>query len=666
MIGGFFRPVRGASETMTDRENEIADSLEDYHRRRRLGERARPEDYESKLGAAYEEFREILDAEQVLDDLIEAPITEELPRPFGDYTLLRELGRGSVGVVYEAVQRKLGRNVALKLLRTGFESDSVAREHFLREAGACAQVRHPNIVEIYDVGDVDGVPYYAMSLVEGRTLGQLCAAEDAPSPQEICRGLADVCDALQELHDRGIVHRDIKPSNIMVDAKGRMLLADFGLARTAMSETLARTGVSLGTPLYMSPEQVLGRREEIDGRTDVYCIGATLYEAIAGRPPFRTEDMQALIRMVLDEQPAPARDVAPECPVEADFIALKCLEKERRDRYQTARELRDDLLRFAAGEHVVGRPLNPMRRAVRRVRRRPRLAAAAVALVTIGVGYGVLRPSDPGQVTVHVLPDGFVRIDGGERMPSPVENLELPPGSHELFVESSGFHSKQIVLEIESGKSETQVVRLDVKDPQDPDVINRIYESMGLTRPTYEEPTEAQIVAGIAKKLAKGEPDGAAFEQNRRSDEELWEKGVGTPQPLVIPTTPRLRVIERMEGDVLPDRMQQTIVTLHQTLGDAQAEAENLRLLHLLRARVCREHELHETARQEALAACVGDRRDRVQFEALLIQRESLLKGVKTKSDRDAIMHSPLFLEISVQLAADDWPTEVKQAVLRQ
>ena len=176
--------------------------------------------------------------------------------------------------------------MAVKVLRTGFDTSPEAIERFRREAVACAQVRHDNIVEVYESGDVDGRPFYAMALLRGRSLSRLIRSGPMPTPQETCRRLADVADALHTLHEHGIIHRDIKPSNIMIEESGRMVLADFGLARTLVSAALTKTGEALGTPLYMSPEQLMGRGDEVNRRSDVYGLGATLYEVFAGHPPF--------------------------------------------------------------------------------------------------------------------------------------------------------------------------------------------------------------------------------------------------------------------------------------------------------------------------------------------------------------------------------------------
>ncbi|MDA1193567.1 MAG: serine/threonine-protein kinase [Planctomycetota bacterium] len=415
----------------------LAEALEDYHRQRARGERPDEVVFQKRLGDLYPEFAALVAAETLIDEALE-PTGEaaHLPIAWGSYTLLREIARGAAGVVYEAIHRKLGRKVALKVLRTGVDTDANARERFQREAQALAQVKHDHIVEIYEFGEVDGRPYYAMSLVDGPTLADLVKQDRLPDPATLCRGLAGVADALVTLHAAGIIHRDVKPSNIMVDSQGRYMLADFGLARSAMSTTMTRSGDALGTPLYMSPEQMLGNRSGIEERTDVYGLGATMYQLLTGAPPFRTDNLHALMRMVLKERPEHPRSIAPDLPPGCSRIALQCLEKDARDRYGSAAELRDDLLRFADGARVSGRPLTMTQRGLRAVRRHPVLALAACVLVALGITWAA-QPNDPIQLRVTTTPIADIEIVGDpRRFRSPLE-IDLPSDrDYTVFVHS--------------------------------------------------------------------------------------------------------------------------------------------------------------------------------------------------------------------------------------
>jgi hypothetical protein len=427
----------------TDRDAILADALEDFHRRRARGEVPRAEDYRRRLGDSHPEFQAILEAETLIDAALAPPTSDPLPRPFGAYTLLRELGRGAAGVVYEAVHRDLGRTVALKVLRTGFDTDRTALERFRREARACAHVRHPHIVAIYEVGDVDGRPFYAMDYVAGETLAARAKRGPAQDPLALCRSLAGIADALQALHDAKIVHRDVKPSNVMVRPDGSMMLADFGLARSAEAATLTRTGDALGTPLYMSPEQILGERAEVDARTDVYGLGATFYEALTGRPVFEADEMAALMKLIISQRPVPPRAASHSIPESCERIALKCLEKRKADRYPTAHALGEDLRAAADGRAVAGRPVGGVVRSLRAVRRHWLPVAAAAAVVVAAAAWATLRGA-----TLHVEAprlfgsDVAFYLDNkpvGMLSPGKPLTISVPRGDHVLEASRDGW-----------------------------------------------------------------------------------------------------------------------------------------------------------------------------------------------------------------------------------
>ncbi len=422
-------PASGGGMTKEQAEHMLADALEDYHRHKARGERPDEVAFQNRLGDLYPEFLELIAAETLIDRAIE-PAGEEshLPMAWGAYTLLREIARGAAGVVYEAVHRKLGRKVALKVLRTGVDTDETARERFQREAQALAQIKHDHIVEIYEFGEVDKRPYYAMSLIRGPTLADVVKSGNLPDAADACRGLAGIADAMMTLHAAGIIHRDIKPSNIMIDRDGRYMLADFGLARSAMSATMTRSGDALGTPLYMSPEQILGNRKAIEARTDIYGLGATLYQVLTGQPPFKTESLQALMRMILRERPTNPRQFVPDLPVGASRIAMKCLEKEPRDRYESAQALRTDLLACAEGTRVSGKPLTPMQRGLRLVRNHPIASVAAAVLIGFLIALAV-QPPAPARFELSTSVPADASINGAEWASTPLD-LTLPSEKH--------------------------------------------------------------------------------------------------------------------------------------------------------------------------------------------------------------------------------------------
>ncbi len=313
----------------------------------------------------------------------EPPIeAQAAPRRFGRYELRRELGRGGVGVVWEAWDPKLGRAVALKTLLAGDGASEAQLGRFIREVRAAAGLRHPHIVPVHDAGEVEGRPYLTMDLVDGRSLDQLMAAPDPPAPRRVVELLVPIVRALSHAHGQGIVHRDVKPENILVDSAGHPYLTDFGLARDLSDATrLTRTDQTVGTPAFMAPEQLRGRTP--DPRMDVYGLGATLYEALVGRVPFEGDSFPDLLRQVLLDEPAPPRLVNPRVARDLEAIVLVCLEKDPARRYPTAAALAQDLERFLAGEAVQARAPSLARRLVRRGLRH---RAVVVGLVIAAAG----------------------------------------------------------------------------------------------------------------------------------------------------------------------------------------------------------------------------------------------------------------------------------------
>jgi tRNA A-37 threonylcarbamoyl transferase component Bud32 len=296
------------------------------------------------------------------------------------------VGQGATAVVYRARDRQLNRTVAVKVLRDMPGMNEVVRERFRREGQAAAGLAHPNVVTVYDAGEEGGVSYLIMELVEGRPLDQLIKEPKGdllPLLEKAARGVAAA-------HERGIVHRDLKPANILVTPSGEPKVGDFGLAHLVETRTeLTRTGTALGTPLYMAPEQVEARSNDISPRTDVYALGAILYELLTGQPPHVAPSLADLYARIVRQDPPPPRKVALGVAPDAETIALKALEKEPARRYVDAREFADDLKRFLAGEPILARPVGAWGRLYRRCRRNPvgtTLGAIAfAALLAAGV-----------------------------------------------------------------------------------------------------------------------------------------------------------------------------------------------------------------------------------------------------------------------------------------
>jgi serine/threonine protein kinase len=325
----------------------------------------------------------------------------------GDFRILREIGRGGMGVVYEAEQLSLGRRIALKVLPLAQTLDARHLRRFKTEAQAAACLHHPNIVPVYSVGCDRGVHYYAMQFIEGRSLAEVIAemrkrraapAEAAPSAEtavlaatgrieepDAFRAAArlgvQAAAALDHAHEMGVVHRDVKPANLMLDATGRLWVADFGLAQLPDDAALTMSGDVLGTLRYMSPEQTLGRRGAVDHRTDVYGLGATLYELLTLEPPFAGRDRHELLRQIGQDEPRPLRQLNRAAPPELATIVHKALARLPQERYTTAAEMAADLQRFLDDRPILARPPSLLQRAAKWVRRHRSLAASAVILL---------------------------------------------------------------------------------------------------------------------------------------------------------------------------------------------------------------------------------------------------------------------------------------------
>jgi serine/threonine protein kinase len=276
------------------------------------------------------------------------------------YEILSELGRGGMGVVYRAEQTNPPRLVALKLIRDGALAGPQERARFRVEAEAAARIDHPNVVRIFEIGEHLGLPYFAMELIEGRSLDRRLAdqALDGRQSAELLRTLAH---AVQQAHDQQIVHRDLKPGNILIADRAdepAIKITDFGLAKRLDTESTALTqdGAVLGTASYMAPEQAAGRVHDVGPAADIYALGAILYELLTGRPPFRGDTWNQTIDRVLNDEPERPTRLRSDTPLALETVCLKCLEKSPSRRYTSARDLGDDLDRYLRGESIVAVP----------------------------------------------------------------------------------------------------------------------------------------------------------------------------------------------------------------------------------------------------------------------------------------------------------------------
>ncbi len=278
-----------------------------------------------------------------------------LPRPFGDFILEAEIGRGGMGVVYRAKQLSLNRIVALKMVREAHLSSDADRARFRAEAESAARLHHSNIVAVHEVGANDGQAYLCLEYVEGQTLAQRVKAEGPLPPREAAKLVAAIARGVQHAHEHGVLHRDLKPSNILLGLDGATQtvvakVSDFGLAKqTDRKESITRTGAVVGTPSYMAPEQATSRRE-VTRAADVYGLGAILYELLTGRPPFQASNPVDTLLLVLEQEPIPPRDLNPSVDRELELICLKCLQKPPELRYDSADGLAKDLDAFLVGD----------------------------------------------------------------------------------------------------------------------------------------------------------------------------------------------------------------------------------------------------------------------------------------------------------------------------
>lgn len=387
----------------------------------------------------------------------------------GDFRILREVGRGGMGVVYEAEQISLKRRVALKVLGAGALVGDLATQRFQREAETVARLHHTNIVPIHAVGCEQGVHYYAMQFIDGLNLADLAQTSleegRAITAAEVAQWGLQAAEAIAHAHARGVIHRDIKPSNLILDSDGRIWLTDFGLARRAEDVTLSVTGALLGTPRYMSPEQAGLAVRPIDHRTDIYSLGATLYELVTGCPIFAANTPQAVLNQILHQEPVPPRRINPHVPRDLETILLTCVAKEPAHRYASAQVLAEDLRAVIEGRSIQARRPSLAVRALRWGRKHRRtstvaVVSAAASLLLLGAAlwgldaYHSVRQPQVMLTTRDALVEAVILTADGhdiERGPFSLptrQGVTVDAGEHRLRVSAPGRLSDCYLLDL--------------------------------------------------------------------------------------------------------------------------------------------------------------------------------------------------------------------------
>jgi eukaryotic-like serine/threonine-protein kinase len=391
--------------------------------RRDHGDAPQLDEYKERFPELATQLQSML---QLLDGEEEAPRTYATPlkdadRVAGDapeqptvpgYEIIAELGRGGMGVVYLARQHSLKRLVALKMILAGAHGDAMTKIRFLTEAEAIARLTHPNVVQIHEIGEHQGRPFLALEYVAGGGLEKRVGVADM-TEREAARLVEKIARAVHYTHQNGILHRDLKPSNILLSADGSPKITDFGLAKLIDADNgLTKTEALIGTPNYMSPEQAAGNTKKIGVPSDVFSLGAILYELLTRQKPFRGTSLLNTLEQVRNQEPMAPRRLCGNIPRDLETICLKCLEKEPSSRYPSADALADELQRFLAGEPILARPIPTWQRAFRAVRRRPGLMAciASIAALLCIAGVSGWYASIAGQLARHRTEENYQKF----------------------------------------------------------------------------------------------------------------------------------------------------------------------------------------------------------------------------------------------------------------
>ena len=456
---------------------EIADLLDQYLTDRQRGRAVERDRWLEQHPEHADRLAECLDAAELFGGVesggFDLPSEPALPASIGDFEIRRELGRGGMGVVYEAREKSLDRIVALKVMRFGIV-DPKALDRFRREAETAGALHHTNIVPVYATGREGDTSWYAMQRIEGESLAaRLSRSRRNATPPEV-EEILDVgiqtADALGHAHERDVVHRDVKPANLILDHQQRVWLTDFGLARRLVDVGATMTGAILGTPRYMSPEQADLQTTDVDHRSDIYSLGATLYEMAAGRPPFEGDDPFQLIKKIRYDEPPGVRANRADLPRDLEVVLQKAMEKDPSRRYQSAADLADDLRALRDDHPIQARPLSVLEKTARFGRKhqsRVRVVAAAMAVTAVLIGallYGLDRWNQSrfgafriraggGPYQAMIFPAGGSQLsENAVALTLPMQNHQkLVSGDYDMIVSPSGRWSQELRLPVTKG-----------------------------------------------------------------------------------------------------------------------------------------------------------------------------------------------------------------------
>jgi len=381
-------------------------------------------------------------------------------KKYGRYEIIKELGRGSMGIVYLGHDPQIDRLVAIKVLRQDRVTSEAFVTRFLKEARAIGRLSHPNIVAVYDVGEDQGTIYLTMEYIEGRSLAEIIK-EKKVNVHELKEWTIQIADALNYAHNKGIVHRDIKPSNIIVQKDGHIKITDFGIAHIEDPNALQQTqaGEILGTPAYMSPEQVLG--EKVDGRSDLFSLGIILYEALTQKKPFKGDTLTAIFKEIIQTTPISPDKISKDVSPELAQIIMKCLAKDPKERFQTGAELAEALKKLS--KPMLTDSIKPVAKSKYKIF----IGLFSILLILSIVGYFVLSSKKAPKKTINYeesitnpailhlksSPLGAEAfVDGKYKGKTPLY-IKLPAGKHEIRLIAEGYYEWEAQVELAEGRT---------------------------------------------------------------------------------------------------------------------------------------------------------------------------------------------------------------------